>query len=215
MEGEESNMNDRIIQHLWKLRTEESDGSKDMAHLEEEQGLYWHLWSLQLPSRIFSADSSDASINFLGRDHGEEDGRDLRSSAVHEIIKDDAAVNYWRCSNGMHAGRNNGPGKLIGGELIGEIKRVLWRRWQAATPSSGSKKIVFTNWRDNMRFRICFVGKRDNGGPNQSIKYGLKNCFYKVTWQFKWDLLMWSGFPWTAMASKTDWINELVTWAYN
>jgi hypothetical protein len=94
MEGEESNMNDRIIQHLWKLRTEESDGSKDMAHLEEEQGLYWHLWSLQLPSRIFSADSSDASINFLGRDHGEEDGRDLRSSAVHEIIKDDAAVNY-------------------------------------------------------------------------------------------------------------------------
>jgi hypothetical protein len=43
----------------------------------------------------------------------------------------------------MHAGRNNGPGKLIDGELIGEIKRVLWRRRQAATPSSGSKKNCF------------------------------------------------------------------------
>jgi hypothetical protein len=32
-----------------------------------------------------------------------------------------------------------------------------------------------------MRFRIYFVGKRDNGGPNQSIRYGLKNCFDKVT----------------------------------
>jgi hypothetical protein len=56
MEGEESNMNDRIIQHLWKLRTEESDGSKDMAHLEGEQGLYWHLWSLQ--EKISSATTS-------------------------------------------------------------------------------------------------------------------------------------------------------------
>jgi hypothetical protein len=91
MEGGESNINDRIIQHIWKLRIEESNGSKDMAHLEEEEGLYWHLWSLQLPPRIFSTDSSGASINFLGRDRGEEDGHHL---VVQEIIKEDAAMNY-------------------------------------------------------------------------------------------------------------------------
>jgi ATP sulfurylase len=67
MEGGESNINDRIIQHLWKLRTEES-GPFTCLHT--------------FFRRLFGC-----LHQFLGRDHGDEEGRDLRSSAVQEIIK--------------------------------------------------------------------------------------------------------------------------------